>query len=154
MWSMIAIITACIQNPMSLNLFFQRVPKSNVTKSILSCEITKFFLSPSVLHCLYNHNSQHTKCIFRNYINIYIIKRRDQCPVSHQENISRQNHGVVYVLVIYAHGRIKTSPDIFCRNARGNVQIGSPYCLNPLLRRHDERDGVSNHQPHDCLLNR
>ena len=26
--------------------------------------------------------------------------------------------------------------------------------LRPLQRLHNERDGVSNHQPHDCLLNR
>ena len=27
-------------------------------------------------------------------------------------------------------------------------------CVFPLQWRHNERDGVSNHQPHDCLLNR
>ena len=27
-------------------------------------------------------------------------------------------------------------------------------CHCPLLRHHNGRDGVSNHQPHDCLLNR
>ena len=26
--------------------------------------------------------------------------------------------------------------------------------VQPLQWRHNERDGVSNHQPHDCLLNR
>ena len=29
-----------------------------------------------------------------------------------------------------------------------------PLILVTLRWRHDERDGVSNHQPHDCLLNR
>ena len=28
------------------------------------------------------------------------------------------------------------------------------YIMPPLQCRHNERDGVSNHQPHDCLLNR
>ena len=33
--------------------------------------------------------------------------------------------------------------------------LGSVYRSNMTLRwRHNERDGVSNHQPHDCLLNR
>ena len=30
----------------------------------------------------------------------------------------------------------------------------SRYAVGPLLRRHNGRDGVSNHQPHHCLLNR
>ena len=30
----------------------------------------------------------------------------------------------------------------------------STHLTNPLRWRHNERDGVSNHQPHDCLLNR
>ena len=30
----------------------------------------------------------------------------------------------------------------------------SPYCLFSLQRRHNGRDSVSNHQRHDCLLNR
>ena len=29
-----------------------------------------------------------------------------------------------------------------------------PFCRPPLQWRHNERDGVSNHQPHDCLLKR
>ena len=28
------------------------------------------------------------------------------------------------------------------------------YCIVPLLLRHNGRDGVSNHRPHHCLLNR
>ena len=28
------------------------------------------------------------------------------------------------------------------------------FILNPLLWRHNDRDGVSTHQPHDCLFNR
>ena len=36
----------------------------------------------------------------------------------------------------------------------GNPDIGVlDKCLNPLQWRHNERDGVSNHLPHDCLLN-
>ena len=35
------------------------------------------------------------------------------------------------------------------------VHIGQVVCgLKALRWRHNERDGVSNHQPHDCLLNR
>ena len=30
----------------------------------------------------------------------------------------------------------------------------SSYLISSLLWRHNGRDGVSNHQPHDCLLNR
>ena len=34
-------------------------------------------------------------------------------------------------------------------------QISQPrYMDSSLQRHHNERDGVSNHQPHDCLLNR
>ena len=33
-------------------------------------------------------------------------------------------------------------------------QIVSPHTVMSLRWRHNERDGVSNHQPHDCLLNR
>ena len=32
--------------------------------------------------------------------------------------------------------------------------IQGALCQNPLRWRHNEHDGVSNHQPHDCLLNR
>ena len=33
-------------------------------------------------------------------------------------------------------------------------QNHGPYLLTPLQWRHNGHDGVSNHQPHDCLLNR
>ena len=52
-------------------------------------------------------------------------------------------------------------------NCKGTqISPGGPYCKTSLLSecqshvpkslqwRHNERDGVSNHQPHDCLLNR
>ena len=40
-----------------------------------------------------------------------------------------------------------------------NTNKSMPYCKTavtpvPLRWRHNDRDGVSNHQPHDCLLNR
>ena len=34
------------------------------------------------------------------------------------------------------------------------VMSCAKLCLNPLRWRHNERDSVSNHQPHDCLLSR
>ena len=41
---------------------------------------------------------------------------------------------------------------------RVQVSLASDICAlllaNPLRCRHNERDGVSNHRPHDCLLNR
>ena len=34
-----------------------------------------------------------------------------------------------------------------------NIDIhGVNYRIKPLQWRHNEHDGVSNHQPHDCLL--
>ena len=35
-----------------------------------------------------------------------------------------------------------------------NKQVTAPYKCSPLQWRHDERDGVSNYQPHHCLLKR
>ena len=47
---------------------------------------------------------------------------------------------------------IRTRPkDHKCLTADG---IPQQMCLDTLLWRHNGRDGVSNHQPHDCLLNR
>ena len=34
------------------------------------------------------------------------------------------------------------------------IYVSGPMTTSTLLWRHDGRDGVSNHQPHDCLLNR
>ena len=46
------------------------------------------------------------------------------------------------------HDRLHASWDMLqCRLTRGPPK-------HPLLWRHNGRDGVSNHQPHDCLLNR
>ena len=41
----------------------------------------------------------------------------------------------------------------YCPNANG-LQYGILLALYPLQLRHNRRDRVSNHQPHDCLLNR
>ena len=43
------------------------------------------------------------------------------------------------------------------RSDRWSIRIGHYYnavCPSSLLWRHNGHDGVSNHQPHDCLLNR
>ena len=34
------------------------------------------------------------------------------------------------------------------------IHVNLHICWSSLRWRHNERDGVSNHQPHDCLLNR
>ena len=39
-------------------------------------------------------------------------------------------------------------PSVYCKHTR------HPNACTPLQWRHNGRDGVSNHQPHDCLLNR
>ena len=41
---------------------------------------------------------------------------------------------------------------ISIRDVRSSYII--PFYYNPLRWRHNDRDSVSNHQPHDCLLNR
>ena len=48
---------------------------------------------------------------------------------------------------------IKGLIEAFCTNAVIYLSI-SESTLFPLQWRHNERDGVSNPQPHDCLLNR
>ena len=42
--------------------------------------------------------------------------------------------------------------DICCEYSPGDLHRF--LCISPLRWRHDVRDDVSNHQPHDCLLNR
>ena len=56
------------------------------------------------------------------------------------------NHIRIYICVyvgsaLYDHWTISLVPACRCQ-------------IIPLRRRHNGRDGVSNHQPHDCLLNR
>ena len=41
-----------------------------------------------------------------------------------------------------------------CQGTQKNNCHENPYLTNTLQRRHNGRDSVSNHQPHDCLPNR
>ena len=56
--------------------------------------------------------------------------------------------------------RVQYTPDVayFCENGvtlfRTNFQNNSAYSICTLRWRHKGRDGVSNHQPHDCFLDR
>ena len=49
--------------------------------------------------------------------------------------------------------------DVLVQQSKSQVDLNPPtfgtkHFLSPLQWRHNEHDGVSNHQPHDCLLNR
>ena len=51
---------------------------------------------------------------------------------------------------------VPSTQAIFFTTSRRHIGILSylPSCTHPLQWRHNERDGISNHQPQDCLLNR
>ena len=62
----------------------------------------------------------------------------------------------VTVLGIYTcmHSRISPNDTVHCRFVCNNVYENDLYfCVKTLQLRHNEHDGVPNHQPHDCLLN-
>ena len=65
-------------------------------------------------------------------------------------------HGVSAIAVIRQAN--KGSLLVHCDVENEKAGIGATYTISfstsfPLLWRHNGRDGVSNHQPHDCLLN-
>ena len=63
----------------------------------------------------------------------------------HIIKIRRSNDHIIFIMEIPTPGK----PIFILRRVPGNT------CSNPPLRwRHNELDGVSNNQPHDCLLNR
>ena len=48
----------------------------------------------------------------------------------------------------------KCNTILFYFDTSHSVTLGSGIIVGSLQWRHNERDGVLNHQPHDCLLNR
>ena len=72
-------------------------------------------------------------------------------------------HACIYIQEARSVARRKASPWNTWRRKSSNVLfLYSPLrfpslnwtCLGTLRWRHNGRDGISNHQPHDCLLNR
>ena len=67
-----------------------------------------------------------------------------------------------HVFVVHFSYKYPQSAFIHClaiivvlfRNQRDGYNFPIFVCNISLRRRHNERDGVSNHQPHDCLLKR
>ena len=63
---------------------------------------------------------------------------------------------VILISKTYYHVFIKHSPTTLC--VLSLIAFMIPECIWDVMKtlqwRHNVRDGVSNHQPHDCLLNR
>ena len=83
------------------------------------------------------------------------------CQLDPKEHISMKS----YLKFKYFHSRkcVWTNGGHFVHGGRWvkHISIGdvrsshiTPFYYNPLRWRHNDRDSVSNHQPHDCLLNR
>ena len=51
--------------------------------------------------------------------------------------------------------RVVKSPVVisYLSNHKLGIQLHNFHCSYPLQWHHNDRDGVSNHQPHNCLLN-
>ena len=62
----------------------------------------------------------------------------------------------IWINSLYRHEKVMVSNNASPTNsllADGTKPLSEHQLIYPLQWRHNERDGVSNHQPHDCLLN-
>ena len=89
------------------------------------------------------------------------------CPLSQQKAI-KINHSLIHLLSAVGRKAVKLNHSLWRQQRRGKTLPPLPlyytdhrmqvwYCReqrNPSLHwRHNDHDGVSNHQPHGCLLN-
>ena len=91
------------------------------------------------------------------YIYIYIQEQNLSYLIAPQHGIYSEK----YNDMAYKSKHQNPSEGFSTRNIYGKynsmaLAAGCPYntVMFPLRWRHNEHDGVSNHQPHDCLLNR
>ena len=89
---------------------------------------------------------------FRNWGICHVLALRTENP---------QSSEVTFKILIHRHRyawpKMSNAPhfgsEIFCEYEGWSILLLSPLYYTPLQWRHNEHDGVSNHQPHDCLLN-
>ena len=79
------------------------------------------------------------KNIFRWYFQMYLVEMTFW-NLYHSFNKLQRTEGFIWYQIIAAHGNVRT-----------RFLIALP--INTLQWRHHELDGITNHQPHDCLLN-
>ena len=91
---------------------------------------------------------------------LYLHIKPDLSPRQHGNNSAKDEYWDYFdewkwfKLVKYLSLIIMSMPSWWLFQIDVNDKYAVCYYLNPLQWRHDKYDGVSNHQPHDCLLNR
>ena len=121
---------------------------------IMSCKVVTIgWASKTLIQSLFNFHIYVYTCTYPMLpINDWIITRHYhflcECDLTiiNISSICREYlENLSYISVLY-HGLYN---NVEIRGSRGVVCQGHVYALQ---WRHDERDSVSNHQPHDCLF--
>ena len=125
-----------------------------------------------IIHCHLNafHNIYHYVAMYRSRQFYYIL-------IIHSLFYGLLPYGIIYIepflLILFLSQFILLQFDYnmffttrissiypwlstLCRHYANPISPGAVYCscISSLQWRHNEQDSVSNHQPHDCLLNR
>ena len=84
-----------------------------------------------------------------------------ECAIGALFSVNARAYIYIYIYIyisymyIYMHCTLRSAPVVcWLRIARPCIPFNMRYGNNSLRWRHNERNGVSNHQPHDYLLNR